>query len=356
MLSEEEKKDGFVSLFDGKTFSGWRFGAKSTLPEKLPANWKVEDGLVKLSGGGSPHLASQWDYEDFEVRLQWRAAAKSYNSGFYVRSGRNVGANQINLAKGTEGGLIGNKGAKGARTVPKLQKPPLEWNDWRVRAVGDKLTFWSNGELAWEASNFKPARGYLGLQAEGAPMQFRNIRIKEIGYRPLSAAKAWALKDGEHWKIEGDTLSADGKGAMLRTVATGHRNYVLRLEYRGDRRTAGAVLLRGDKDPAAVLIGGSQETAGTLSGKKPKKQAEQLSGAWNYLEVRLLGGRASVWLNGTVVVEGVEVKSKAGSLGLRRRSDAVPQRPHPRPEGVNVVASLREASSCSRLAPRGVLK
>ena len=66
-----------------------------------------------------------------------------------------------------------------------------------------------------------------------------------------------------------------------------------------------------------MLIGGPQETAGILSGRKPKKQAEQLSGAWNYLEVRLVGGRASVWLNGTVVAEGVEVKPEAAPLGLR---------------------------------------
>jgi hypothetical protein len=317
-LTDEEKRDGFVSLFDGKTFSGWRFSNKTALPEKLPSNWKVEDGVIKLSGGGSPHLASQWEYEDFDVRFQWRAMRANYNSGFYVRSGRAVGANQINLAKGGEGGLIGNKGAKGAKTMPKLQKPAMEWNDWRVRAVGDRVTFWCNGQLAWEATNFKPARGYLGLQAEGAPMQFRSIRIKEIGYRPLSPTKAWALPEGTTWKVEGDTLRADGKGAPLLTEATGHRSYVLRLEYKGETGTAGAVLLRGDKAPAtAVRIGGQPEEAGTLTGHKPKKQAEQLSGAWNYLEVRLTGGKASVWLNGTVVVEGAEVKPDAGPIGLR---------------------------------------
>ena len=54
---------GFVSMFNGQDFSGWQFDQSYALPEKLPANWKVEDGLIKLSGGGRPHLGSQWDYE-----------------------------------------------------------------------------------------------------------------------------------------------------------------------------------------------------------------------------------------------------------------------------------------------------
>ena len=89
-LSEEETKDGFISLFNGKDFSGWRFGNDSALG-KLPSNWKVEDGVIKLSGGGSPHLGSQWDYDDFDFRLEWRGFKKGYNSGVYVRSGRAVG-------------------------------------------------------------------------------------------------------------------------------------------------------------------------------------------------------------------------------------------------------------------------
>src|ERR1700686_304254 len=95
-LTDDEAKDGFVSLFNGKDFTGWRFSESSALPDKLPDNWKVEDGVIKLSGGGSPHLASQWDYEDFDFRFQWRSVKDGYNSGLFIRSGRKVGANQLN--------------------------------------------------------------------------------------------------------------------------------------------------------------------------------------------------------------------------------------------------------------------
>jgi hypothetical protein len=178
--SEEEARDGFVSLFNGKDFTGWRFsGATSaSTSETLPPNWKVEDGVIKLSGGNSPHLASQREFADFDVRLQWRAMRDKYNSGFFIRSGREVKANQINLSQTAVGKLM--SGAQGGDPVPKLQKPVGEWNEWRVLAVGDRVTFWCNGQRAWEVSGFNDRRGYLGLQAEGAPIEFRNIRIKEL--------------------------------------------------------------------------------------------------------------------------------------------------------------------------------
>jgi Domain of Unknown Function (DUF1080) len=178
-LSDEEVREGFVSLFNGKDFSGWRFGETTSMPETLPPNWKVENGVIKVTGGNSPHLASQREYADFDVRLQWRALREKYNSGFFIRSGRKVGANQINLSQAAVGKLL--SGAPGGDPVPQLQKPVGEWNEWRVLAVGDHVTFWCNGRRAWEVSGFKDPRGYLGLQAEGAPMEFRNIRIKELG-------------------------------------------------------------------------------------------------------------------------------------------------------------------------------
>ena len=178
-LSDEEKKEGFVALFNGKDLTNWRFGDKDVLTAPLPENCKVEEGVIKVTGGGSPHLASAKEYTDFDFRFQWRGVKDKYNSGFFVRSGKKLGANQINLAKGSEGNFFGGK-MKGGKAVPELQKPSGEWNEWRVLVVGDKMTFWCNGKLAWEGMEFEAKSGYLGLQAEGAPLEFRNLRIKEM--------------------------------------------------------------------------------------------------------------------------------------------------------------------------------
>ena len=168
----------FTSLFNGRNFDGWRFVGKGGEDGK-PANWEVRDGVIALAVGGSPHLSSAKDYGDFEMKFEWRAVREKYNSGFYIRSGEKLGSNQINLAKGAEGKLMSGSG-KGGEPVPKLQKPAGEWNEWRVLVVGDKATFWCNGEKAWEATGLTPAQGYVGFQAEGAAMEFRNIGIREI--------------------------------------------------------------------------------------------------------------------------------------------------------------------------------
>ena len=128
-LADDEAREGYISLFNGKDFTGWRFGETIPTAATLPPNWKVEDGVIKLSGGNSPHLASQGEYGDFDVRFQWRAMREKYNSGFFIRSGREVKANQINLSQSAVGKLM--SGAQGGDAVPRLQKPVGEWNDWR---------------------------------------------------------------------------------------------------------------------------------------------------------------------------------------------------------------------------------
>jgi hypothetical protein len=179
-LSDEEKSAGFALLFNGKDLTGWRFtGSDESPPKTLPENWKVEEGVIKVTGGGSPHLATAEKYGDFELRLEWRGVKDKYNSGLFIRSKPDLGANQLNLARGSEGAFIGGK-VDGAKAVGDLQKPPGEWNEWRIVAVAEKLTFYCNGQLAWEATGLKPAEGHIGLQAEGAPLEFRNIRLRKI--------------------------------------------------------------------------------------------------------------------------------------------------------------------------------
>lgn len=176
-LTNEEKDAGFVSMFNGVDLKAWRFTGKDTDPP--PKNWKVERGVIKVTGGGSPHLATVYEFKDFEMRFQWRAMREKYNSGFFIRSPKNLGKNQLNLAKGGEGKFIGGK-LDGSKAVPELQKPAGEWNEWRVLVVGDSVTFWCNGELAYKGTGLKPEKGYIGLQAEGAPLEFRNLRIRQI--------------------------------------------------------------------------------------------------------------------------------------------------------------------------------
>jgi hypothetical protein len=105
--SPAEKEDGFVKLFDGKSFAGWKTN------DNTAKSWKIDNGMMVLLGG-SNSIYTEKKYADFVLRLEWRPEKKGYNSGLFLR-----GNNQINLSQKAVGQLIGNKGTKG---VPELHK------------------------------------------------------------------------------------------------------------------------------------------------------------------------------------------------------------------------------------------
>lgn len=169
---------GFTALFNGRDFEGWRFSLQKA-GDPWPENWKVKDGVISLTGAMRPHLVTIKSYSDFEMKFEWRALKEKFNSGFYIRCKPDAGNNQIRVDKGTEGAFLAGK-IIGAKAVPELQKTVGEWNEWRVLVKGDKVMLWCNGKLAWEGSGFQPDQGCIGLQAEGAPLEFRNLQLREL--------------------------------------------------------------------------------------------------------------------------------------------------------------------------------
>ena len=56
--------------------------------------------------------------------------------------------------------------------------PAGQWNTYEVRCDGPKILLWVNGELTSEFSVPEVPRGYLGLEAEGFQVEFRNLQLK----------------------------------------------------------------------------------------------------------------------------------------------------------------------------------
>ena len=168
----------FQPLFNGKDFTGCRFSLQK-VGDPLPDNWKVKDGVIYLTGAMRPHLVTAREFGDFEVKFEWRALVPKFNGGFYIRSKPDAGSNQIRVDRNFEGAFLAGTIA-GAKAVPTLQKATGEWNEWRVLVKGTAVTLWCNGKLAWEATGLAPARGHIGLQAEGTAMEFRNLQIREL--------------------------------------------------------------------------------------------------------------------------------------------------------------------------------
>lgn len=59
--------------------------------------------------------------------------------------------------------------------------PPGEWNCYEVVCKGNEIRVWTNGFESSFADNAQTLRGRIGLEAEGHPIEFRNLRVKELG-------------------------------------------------------------------------------------------------------------------------------------------------------------------------------
>ncbi len=70
----------------------------------------------------------------------------------------------------------------GSRSFPTEERSrgAGEWNHYYVRAINGEVRLWVNGREVSGGRNAVPATGYLSLEAEGAPVEFRGLRIREL--------------------------------------------------------------------------------------------------------------------------------------------------------------------------------
>ena len=111
-----------------------------------------------------------------------------YNSGIYVRTGPD-GAIWHQAQTGAAGGyLFGSTLVNGALQRVNLRqsmsenrvRPAGEWNTYEIRAVGKRVTLWVNGAVTSEFTECEVPRGYIGLEAEGFRIEFRDIKVKPL--------------------------------------------------------------------------------------------------------------------------------------------------------------------------------
>ncbi|MDX1564903.1 MAG: DUF1080 domain-containing protein [Phycisphaeraceae bacterium] len=59
-------------------------------------------------------------------------------------------------------------------------RPMNQWNHYYVRAINGEVRLWVNGEEVSGGTGCDPKTGYLCLESEGAPVEFRNLRIRVL--------------------------------------------------------------------------------------------------------------------------------------------------------------------------------
>lgn len=217
-LSGKEKKEGWVLLFNGKNFDGWR----QCNGTEMPKNWTIEQGAMKVftiegktpgQPAGGDILYGAKKFKNFELSVDWNAG-KMGNSGLFydvrevpgkpiyyaapeVQLLDNVDAIDNKVASHLAGSLYDMIAAD-----PKTVKPAGSWNTVVIRVKDGQVTHTMNGVKVvsytlwtpeWDAmvakSKFKTfpgftegiaKEGYIGLQDHGYTFMFRNIKIREL--------------------------------------------------------------------------------------------------------------------------------------------------------------------------------
>jgi hypothetical protein len=212
--------DGFRPLFNGRDFAGWEVAEP-----RIAQIWSVRAGViasragVAAAGGQKRDLWTVARFRDFELLVDWRMPEKPVMrsratftpDGLYVvdQKGKQVRKDildagdsgiffrdspphQVNIWSQPMGSGDINELHKDASLPAELRramlprvpadKPFGEWNRFRIRLRGDRVSVWLNDRLVIDEVPLPglPAEGRIGLQYHGDALEFRNILVREL--------------------------------------------------------------------------------------------------------------------------------------------------------------------------------
>ncbi len=366
-LAEMPNTEGFVSMFNGKDLSGWqglvgnpitraKMKPQELAKKQVEANqkafklWSVKDGCIVFNGEGD-NLCSIKQYGDFELVVDWRITKKG-DSGIYLRGSPQV---QIwDTSRVEEGAQVGSGGLYNNQ---KFQDKPLkvadnpvgEWNTFRIKMIGEKVTVYLNGELVvnnvplenyWDRSIPIFPKGSIELQAHGTDLAFRDIYVKEInnveytvtpqekaeGFKPLFNGKnfeGWVGNTVDYQVENGEiVLNVDNGPSHGNLYTEGeYKDFTYRFEFQltpgannglgirapltGDAAYVGMELQILDNDAPIYAQLQPYQYHGSVYGIIPAKRGFlKPTGEWNYQEVTAKGTHITITLNGTVILDG----------------------------------------------------
>ena len=341
---QRTKNSGFVPLFNGHNLAGW------VNINCAPETWRATNGVIACTGQPIGELRTTRMYQNFVLELEWRHLKPKGNAGVFVWADALTAKGQpfhrgieVQVLDGLESDWYTSDGdvfpIHGARLTPlhgwggdrafpvtRRMRPSPEWNHYRITCIDGTLTHAVNGQVVTRGVQGSPRKGYICLESEGSPAEFRNLRILElpasnalppadiadpdIGFQnlytgmdlrgwttTLAATHSWKAND---WILE-HVGQTQGDSTPLWTEGV-HGDFEMILDWRYPKEGPGegAILLRGD--PAWEL-------------PLPSTGAQ----AWHRARVTLRGNQVSMTVDGvtTVAEKVLDGIPHAGRIGLR---------------------------------------
>ncbi len=196
-LSAEELAEGWVLLFDGETLFGWK-----PISE---ANWKVADGVISVSEGEPGLLCTRSQFGNYQLKADFRSA-KGTNSGIFLRTSPKptdvtTKCYELNIADAADnpfptGSFVQRQRAEG-------DHDSADWQTFDVTADGARFVVRLDGRVVVDYTDPRPAgRGYIGLQLNSGKVEFRNIKLRPLGTKPIFNGE-----DLTGWKTHPESVS-----------------------------------------------------------------------------------------------------------------------------------------------------
>jgi hypothetical protein len=181
----------------GPKLEGWTRGPLPARGKLNPqSQWSLDSStgyLVCAGDGGHEWLRWDKELEDCIYHVEWRFTVvpgkKNYNSGIYARNSADATVwHQAQTGDGSGGYLFGSTTAGGSTKRLNLSKqqsssrvkPAGEWNVFEITCRGKEMTLWVNGEITNRWLECEVPKGYVGLEAEGYRIEFRNVKVKPL--------------------------------------------------------------------------------------------------------------------------------------------------------------------------------
>ena len=213
---------GFHPLWNGTDLSEW------VNVNGAPETWSVtEPGVIHCTGKPICALRTPRLYENFILELEWRHLKSGGNAGVFIWSSALAARGQPFLraievqvldhgynSKGknewytTHGDVFPIHGStmepfgrhNGQRSFPSEErsKPSPEWNHYRIDCRDGLLRLSVNGREVSGGEKCVWRKGHIGLESEGSPVEFRNLRIQELppSATPPTADQSAPLEPG----------------------------------------------------------------------------------------------------------------------------------------------------------------
>ncbi|MBL6665674.1 MAG: DUF1080 domain-containing protein [Flavobacteriaceae bacterium] len=176
-----------TSLFNGEDLSGWNIHGTEL--------WYVEDGLLVCESGPEAkygYLSTEKFYDDFILTLEFKQEANG-NSGVFFRStleGTKISGWQVEVAPpGSNSGGIYESYGRGWLIQPDPEKDKAlkmgDWNQMKIKVVGNKVTTWINGTqmISFSDEKIGQGKGSIALQIHdggGIKVKWRKLKIKTL--------------------------------------------------------------------------------------------------------------------------------------------------------------------------------